>query len=131
MSASYTLGLYFGPRVQNIPLLRTRPGIILRARALFQRYGFAAILIAYFSGPLRAPTACVAAISGMTREKFEVANIASALVWTLCAVAIGAIPGTMIEPDSNWLPVGVVLVPAVTVGISAAIMLLRARPVRR
>jgi membrane-associated protein len=130
MSASYTLGLRFGPRIQNIPLLRTRPGIILRARTLFERYGFAAILIAYFSGPLRAPTASVAAISGMRRGKFEAANIVSSLIWTPFAVGIGAIPGTMIEPNGYWLPIGLVLVPAVTVGISAAIMFLRARPVR-
>jgi membrane-associated protein len=131
MSASYTVGLRFGPRVQNIPLLRTRPGIILRARTLFERFGFAAILIAYFSGPLRAPTASVAAISGMRREKFEAANIVSSLVWTPWAVGIGAIPGAMIEPTSNWLPIALVVVPAVTVGISAAIMFLRARPVQR
>ena len=131
MSASFSLGLRFGPRVQNIPLLRNRPGITKRARILFERFGFAAILIAYFSGPLRAPTASVAAISGMRREKFEAANIVSSLVWTLWAVGIGAIPGAMIEPNSHWLPIALVVVPALTVGISAAIMFLRARPAQR
>src|SRR3954466_1830780 len=85
MSASYTLGLRFGAHVQDFPLLRSRPVIIQRARALFERYGFAAILIAYFSGPLRAPTACVAAISGMRRGRFEVANIACSVLWTVGA----------------------------------------------
>jgi membrane-associated protein len=126
MSASYALGLRFGSRVQNIPLLRTRPGIMLRARKLFERYGFAAILIAYFSGPLRAPMASVAAISGMKREKFEAANIVSSFIWTICAVGVGVIPGAMIEPNSDWLPIGLVLVPALTLAVSAAIMFLRA-----
>lgn len=131
MSASYTLGVRYGAHVQNFPLLRSRPVILRRAGTLFERYGFAAILIAYFSGPLRAPTACVAAVSGMRRGKFEAANVASAMLWTLGATAVGAGPGAMIAPDSNWLPIGLILVPAITVGISAAIMLLRARPVRR
>src|SRR5436190_23913399 len=54
MSLSFELGRHFGSRVQNIPLLRSRPAIMTRSRELFARSGFAAILAAYFSGPLRA-----------------------------------------------------------------------------
>ena len=122
MSASYTLGLRFGPRIQNIAPLRTLPGITVRAGALFERYGFAAIMIAYFSGPLRAPVAVVAAISGMRRGKFEVANIVSSCVWTVWAIGLGAVPGAMIEPNSNWLLISFVLVLVLTVGLSAVIM---------
>ena len=125
MSASYTLGLRLGPRVQRIPLLRTRPEFIERARGLFERYGFASILISYFSGPLRAPVASVAAIAGMRRGQFELANIVSALIWAAVAVGIGAIPGTMIEPNSIWMLIGPILVPIITIGISVAILFLR------
>jgi membrane protein DedA with SNARE-associated domain len=50
-------------------------GRLNRARSLFERFGFVAILIAYFSGPLRAPVAGAAAIAGMARWNFEMANI--------------------------------------------------------
>ena len=125
MSASYTLGLRLGSRVQQIPLLRTRPEFIEHARRLFAQFGFASILIAYFSGPLRAPVASVAAIAGMRRGQFELANIVSALIWAVVAVSIGAIPGTMIEPNSIWMLIGPILVPIITIGISMAILFLR------
>jgi membrane protein DedA with SNARE-associated domain len=124
MSVSYTLGLRLGSRVQRIPLLRRRPAFMAGARRLFERYGFASILIGYFSGPLRAPVASTAAIAGMQRGQFELANVVSALVWTIVAVGIGAIPGTMIGPNSIWLLVGPLLVPVITIAISSAILLL-------
>jgi membrane protein DedA with SNARE-associated domain len=120
MSASFTIGRYLGPRLQQ-----ARPKLMARARSLFERFGFVAILIAYFSGPLRAPVAVVAAIAGMTRWRFELANLFSAVVWTVWAIGIGAIPGLLIEPHSAWLPVSLVLVPTATVVISVAIFYLR------
>jgi membrane-associated protein len=125
MSASFTIGRYLGPRLQRIRLQQARPKLMARARSLFERFGFAAILIAYFSGPLRAPVAAVAAIAGMKRWSFELANLFSALIWTVCAIGIGAVPGRLIEPDTAWLPVGLVLVPAAMVVISVAIVYLR------
>jgi len=83
------------------------------------------MLIGYFSGPLRAPVASVAAIAGMRRGQFELANIVSALIWAVVAVGIGAIPGAMIEPNSIWLLIGPILVPVITIGISMAILFLR------
>src|SRR5436190_2066411 len=56
---------------------------------------------------------------------------AGAISWTLGAVLGGAIPGTLIAPESRWLPIGMVLVPATTIAISAAAMLLRSREARR
>jgi membrane-associated protein len=125
MSASYTLGLRLRSHVQRIPLLRTRPELIVRARGLFKRYGFVSILIGYFCGPLRAPVASVAAIAGMPRGQFEVANIGSSLVWAVVVVSIGAIPGTLIEPDSGWLLIGQLLAPVITIAIASAILFLR------
>jgi membrane protein DedA with SNARE-associated domain len=130
MSASFAIGRRLGPRLQRIALLRAQPKLMVRARSLFEQFGFVAILIGYFSGPLRAPVAAVAAIAGMTRWNFELANLFSAVVWTVCSVGIGAVPGLMIDPNSRWLPVGLVLVPAATVGISVAIFYLR-KPVQR
>jgi membrane-associated protein len=53
-SASYAAGLRLGAGVPRIRIFRRWPGLTDRAETLFIRYGFAAILIGYFSGPLRA-----------------------------------------------------------------------------
>jgi len=122
MSVSYSLGLLFGPRLQRIPILRSRPELAEHARGLFARYGYAAILIGYYSGPLRSVVASVSATAGMPRRKFELANIVSAVIWSAGAAAIGAIPGTLIEPGSPWLLAGVVLVPLVTIGLTVLLL---------
>ena len=124
MSVSYSLGLLFGSRLQRIPLLQSSPELSKRARSLFERYGYAAILIGYYAGPLRSIVASVAAILEMPRGKFEAANAISAVLWVAGAVSIGAIPGTLFEPGSAWLLGGVIVVPLVTIALT--LLLLRA-----
>jgi membrane-associated protein len=131
MSASFAIGRRLGPRLLRLPLLRSQARLMVRARWLFERFGFVAILIAYFSGPLRATVAGVAAIAGMTRVNFALANIFSALVWTAWSVGIGAVPGMMINQNSDWLLVGLIVVPALTIGLSALIVFHLRKPVQR
>ena len=122
---SYAVGARLGPRARRIRPLRIWPQAMERADLLFARFGFVSILIAYFSGPLRAPIASVAAIARMPRVPFELANIISALVWAAVAIAIGAVPGSIIDPESIWLIAAPVLVPIVTIALSLAILLAR------
>jgi membrane-associated protein len=130
MTACFALGQHFGAHVQQIPMLRNRPEFMRRAEAIFEKHGFLSILIGYFSGPLRAPIASIAAIAGMGRLKFELANISSAFIWSAFALGIGAAPGAIIERDSIWLLIAPVLVPAAMVGLSAAVYYLRRNPTR-
>jgi membrane protein DedA with SNARE-associated domain len=119
MTACFALD-HFGERVQQIPMVRNSPEFMRRAEAIFEKHGFLSILIGYFSGPLRAPIACIAAIADMGRFKFELANISSAFTWSAFALGIGAAPGAVIERGSIWLLVSPILVPVVVVGVSAA-----------
>jgi membrane-associated protein len=125
LSASYSLGLRVGPHVRQLPLIRKRPEFVEMAERLFAQYGFASILIGYFSGPLRAAVASAAAVAGMKRSSFELANVTSALIWAAVALGIGALPGKLIEPNSIWLIIGPILVPVVTIAISGIILALR------
>lgn len=127
MSLSYSIGLRLGPSVQRIPLLRTRPELVARTHELFEKYGFISILIAYFFGPLRGTIAAIAAIAGMRRALFELANIASALVWSVFTMGIGIVPGALIERDSIWVLITPILIPIVVMGISFTVMFFRAR----
>lgn len=124
-SASYTCGLWFGPRVRQMKLVKNRVDLMDRAEALFLRFGFASILLGYFSGPLRAPVASIAAMAGMSRARFEISNAISALLWATYSVGLGAIPGMMIDPNSPWLLVAPWLVPLIVIGVSATVLQLR------
>jgi membrane-associated protein len=127
MTACYALGQYFGAHVQQMSLLRNRPQFMRQAKAIFEKYGFLSILIGYFSGPLRAPIACIAGIAAMDRLRFELANLSSAFIWSAIVLGIGAAPGAIIEPDSIWLLIAPILVPVVMVGLSAAVYYFRSR----
>ena len=78
---SYYLGIWLGRGVvHKWPLNRHRHEIA-RARLFFRRYGFAAIFLGRFFGPVRATVPLVAGMMGMGRRRFQLANILSSLVW--------------------------------------------------
>src|SRR5947209_2667810 len=51
---SFAFGIWLGPIILQSRTLKKRRHLVERAHALFETYGFAAIFVGYFSGPLRA-----------------------------------------------------------------------------
>ncbi|MDX8529534.1 DedA family protein [Mesorhizobium sp. VK25A] len=78
---SYYLGIWLGRGVVHKWPLNRHRNEIARARLFFRRYGFAAIFLGRFFGPVRATVPLVAGMMGMDRSRFQLANILSALVW--------------------------------------------------
>lgn len=96
---SYYLGIWLGRGVvHKWPLNRYRREIA-RARLFFRHYGFAAIFVGRFFGPVRATVPLVAGMMGMNRARFQLANILSALVW---APAI-LMPGWLVAKGAGEL----------------------------
>ena len=86
---SYYVGRRIGPSIyRRWPLNRHRP-MVARARLFFRRYGFAAIFVGRFLGPIRATIPLVAGVMDMDRRKFQIANITSAVLWVPVMFAPG------------------------------------------
>ncbi len=78
---SYWLGCWVGPKVLRWRYLKSHRKHVARARLFFYRYGFLAVLIGRFLGPVRSVIPTVAGAMGMPQARFQLANILSAAAW--------------------------------------------------
>lgn len=86
---SYLVGNRIGPRVyRRWPLNRHRPAVA-RTRLFFRKYGFAAVFMGRFLGPIRATVPLVAGVLAMPQRPFQIANVASASLWVPVMFAPG------------------------------------------
>lgn len=96
---SYEIGRRIGPRAyRSWPLNRNRPAVA-RARLFFRKYGFAAVFVGRFLGPLRATVPVVAGVMEMGRRRFQGANILSAALWVPAILAPGYFAAESLGPD--------------------------------
>ncbi|TWA63450.1 membrane protein DedA with SNARE-associated domain [Azospirillum brasilense] len=88
-AVSYSLGRWLGPTVvYRRPLSRYRAEVA-KSRLFFRRYGFAAVFIGRFLGPLRSIVPLVAGMMKMNGRRFQFANVASAALWAPAMLAPG------------------------------------------
>ena len=86
---SYWIGTWLGRGVMKWRLLKRHRTDVARARLFFYRYGFFAVLIGRFLGPIRSTIPTIAGIMGMPQIRFQLANFLSALVWVPGLLAPG------------------------------------------
>ncbi|HEX4366170.1 MAG TPA: VTT domain-containing protein, partial [Rhodopila sp.] len=77
------------------PLSR-HPTLLPRARTLFRRWGVLGVFIGRFFGPLRSIVPLAAGMAAMPMVPFQIANIASAVVWAVGLLAPGVILSRLI-----------------------------------
>ncbi|WP_062206574.1 DedA family protein [Aureimonas sp. AU12] len=86
---SYVIGRWLGPGiVHRRPLRRYRPAVA-KTRLFFRKYGFAAVVIGRFLGPIRSTVPLVAGMMRMDHTRFQVANVLSAILWAPLVMAPG------------------------------------------
>jgi membrane protein DedA with SNARE-associated domain len=110
---SFALGVWLGPVILQTRFLAKRRDLVERAHVLFETYGFAAIFVGYFSGPLRAVVVATAAVAGMSPLRFHIVNVVAALVWGPVFIAQGAIFGALVDRGQPWfllVPIGAPLI---------------------
>ena len=72
------------------PLSR-HPDLLPRGEVFFRKWGILGVFIGRFFGPLRSAVPLVAGICMMRRMSFQIANIASAIIWATGVLT----PGTL------------------------------------
>lgn len=87
---SFWIGTKLKGSVGNYWPLSRHPDLIPRGHRFFERWGVAGVFFGRFLGPLRASVPLVAGICEMPALAFQIANVASALVWATGILAPGA-----------------------------------------
>jgi membrane protein DedA with SNARE-associated domain len=87
---SYWMGRTLYEPMKTSPWVASHLGLLTRAEAVFQRWGWAALFIGRFIGPLRASVPFVAGMLRMQHMAFLAVSAVSALVWVPVLVAPGA-----------------------------------------
>ncbi|MDJ1158557.1 DedA family protein [Chelatococcus sp. SYSU_G07232] len=87
---SYLIGYYLRDRAAHVWPLSRHPEMVARGHAFFERWGAWGIFIGRFFGPLRAVVPLVAGVFAMSQFLFQMANVASAMVWAFVLLAPGA-----------------------------------------
>ncbi|MGM0678652.1 MAG: DedA family protein, partial [Pseudomonadota bacterium] len=78
---SYWLGQRYHKHLYNFWPFRNRPGLLERGEAFFHRHGGKSILLGRFVGPLRPVIPAIAGMLAMSRQRFILTNVGSALLW--------------------------------------------------
>jgi membrane protein DedA with SNARE-associated domain len=88
---SYWLGAHFQHRVAGWWPLSKYPEMLPRGEAFFQKWGWMAVVIGRFLGPLRATVPLAAGITRMPVAPFQLANFGSAFLWAGVLLTPGSI----------------------------------------
>lgn len=107
-SLSYELGRAREPQLRGWRLLQRHPAALARAEDFLQRHGSMSVLLARFTGPLRAFVPLLAGFARLPRQRFYAVNAVSALLWAPAHILPGVLFGaslTVAEAVSGRLAV--------------------------
>lgn len=117
---SYWVGYHYRFTVRQWWPLAQRPQIMAGADRFFARYGSYSVALCRFIPVLRSTVPLVAGIAGMSRRRFLVANVASALVWAPAHVCPAQLAGLSIDRlrDGDWGSAALLVAGAAAFGIA-------------
>ncbi|MCE0723880.1 MULTISPECIES: VTT domain-containing protein [Legionella] len=92
-SLSYLLGYYYSDRLLEIWPFSKYPKWIQYGKDFFETHGGKSVLIGRFVGPLRSIIPVIAGIMHMKQWRFFVANVISAIGWSILYIMPGVVIG--------------------------------------
>ncbi len=93
-SISYWIGRRFGGGIARLWPFTRNPELLATGIRFFERHGGKSVFIGRFFGPIRAVIPLAAGIMQMSRPRFWLANVFSALVWAPMLLFAGDIVGS-------------------------------------
>jgi membrane protein DedA with SNARE-associated domain len=88
---SYWVGARFKTTIAETWPLSRYPGLIAKGEAFVEQWGVGAVFLGRFFGPARAAVPLAAGILAMRYWPFQLANVASALIWAGVLLAPGTV----------------------------------------
>ena len=88
-TVSFWIGQRFGAGIGRIWPFSRNPELLPSGIRFFARHGGKSVFIGRFFGPMRAVIPLAAGIMRMPRDRFWLANVASALVWAPMLLFVG------------------------------------------
>jgi membrane protein DedA with SNARE-associated domain len=127
---SFLIGKWMGPSVLRCKPLQKHRRDVAKARLFFYRFGFAAVLVGRFLGPLRSTIPTVAGVMGMPGFRFQLANVLSALFWVPGLLAPGylAAQSTQYTDLTQAQTLYSVIGLTVVIGLGVTLVMARRRP---
>jgi membrane protein DedA with SNARE-associated domain len=104
-AVTYWIGLWIGPKILRSWPLNREKHTVAKSRLFFRKYGFLAIFIGRFLGPVRPTIPLVGGVLRMRQLTFQLANVASSLIWVPFMLFWGYL-FSMIAGDLHTLTVG-------------------------
>ena len=89
-AVSYWVGRHFKEKTHRLWPFSRHPQMLERGERFFHRHGSWSVFIGRFFGPIRAVIPLVAGMFAMPQRVFQMANIASAMLWAFVLLAPGA-----------------------------------------
>jgi membrane protein DedA with SNARE-associated domain len=89
--AAFELAAWLGPKLAGTWPISRNPALLDRAAEWFRRWGMATVFFGRFFGPMRAAVPLAAGVLGMPRMKFQIVNLASALIWAGAILTPGSL----------------------------------------
>ena len=120
---SYFLGYHYHETIRRLPLFQRYQHWFAKGETFFHRYGWGAVVIGRFIGPLRPIVPLIAGAMQMPPVVFYFINILSALVWAPFFLVPGYYLGLSLE-HSGFMAAGWVLFVVATIicGLLLALM---------
>ena len=88
---AYEIAFRLKDRIMRLWPLSRDPSLVVRGVTFFRRWGLLAVFFGRFFGPLRAVMPLAAGLCEMPWLSFQIANLASAVLWTACMLAPGVL----------------------------------------
>ncbi|EHL96493.1 SNARE-like domain protein [Acetobacteraceae bacterium AT-5844] len=120
-AAGYWLARFIGPYAVRKRLPPSCRRIYAWSVVVFRRWGWWAVFIGRFLGPMRAVTPLAAGVVGMKNWPFQTANILSAIIWAPLVLMPGTVGGWLarqLGEDPDPLAIGAVLAGAILLWIT-------------